>query len=85
MRGFTVSEEEGPGAHAGYLQPAGHSPDPSDRSSHRASNKVMYNTAHAWLLSEWGGGAWCPIQAVYSWQDTHEFLLIDLPTYKLRS
>jgi hypothetical protein len=30
--------------HAGRLQPAGHSPVPSDRPPHRASYKVMYTT-----------------------------------------
>ncbi len=68
---------------AGRLQPAGHSPVPSDRPSHRASNKVMYNTAHVRLYSVWGGGAWCPMQAVSSRQDTHQFLLIDLLTEHL--
>jgi hypothetical protein len=69
--------------HAGRLQPAGHSPVPSDRPSHRASNKVMYNTAHARLRSEREGGAWCPVQAVSSRQDTHQFLQIDLLTEHL--
>ncbi len=69
--------------HAGRLQSAGQSPVPSDRPPHRASNKVMYNTAHAGLHSELGGGAWCPMQAVSSRQDTHQFLQIDLLTEHL--
>jgi hypothetical protein len=69
--------------HAGSLQPAGQSPVPSDRPYHRASNKVVYNTVHAWLHSERGGGAWCPMQAVCSRQDTHQVLQIDLLTEHL--
>jgi hypothetical protein len=69
--------------HAGRLQPAGHSPVPSDRPSHRASTKVMDNTAHAWLHSGRGGVAWYPMQAVSNWQDTHLFLHIDLLTEHL--
>ncbi len=70
--------------HAGRLQPAGQSPVPSDRPSHRASNKVMHTTGHARLHIERGGGAWCPMQAVSSRQDTHQFLQIDLITEHLR-
>ncbi len=69
--------------HAGRLKPAGHSPVPSDRPPHGASNKVMYNTAHARLHSERGGGAWCPMLAVSSQQDSHQFLQIDLLTEHL--
>jgi hypothetical protein len=70
--------------HAAHLQPTGHSPVPSGRPSHRAPNKVMYNTAHVRLHIEKGGGAWCPMQAVSSRQETHQFLKIDLITEHLR-